>query len=148
MEYLYPNFLEDTRQYSAAQAVWRTLCEQVLDKHHQSSLWRPWFDDVKLDDGSILQDGNPIYSLVNWGELKGVTIVQHDPHVHTKWEMTAFVDMFGDEHSKPGPINNLVFTCNLSQESASAFEKLFEIWVQPEIKTQDIEKMIKNLGIG
>jgi hypothetical protein len=148
MEYLFPKFLDDAQQYRAAQAFWAALCKEVLAKHHQAEMWKPWFTEVKLDGGSILRDGNPIYSLVNPKELKGVTVIQQDPKINTKWEMTAFVNTFGDEHYEPDPINNLVFTCNLTRESASTFEKLFEVWIQPECKVQCIEEVIKDFGIG
>lgn len=148
MEYLFSNFLNDVQQYRAAQAFWESLCKQILAKYDQSAAWKTWFREVELDNGSILRDGNPIYSLVNRKQAKGVTIIQQDPKIHTKWEMAAFVNTFGDEHYELGEINNLVFACNLSQESADMFEKLFEAWIQPECKLQDIEQTIKSLGIG
>lgn len=148
MEYLFPNFLNDAQQYSEAHTFWTALCERVLAKHQQSDMWKPWFEEVKLDNGSILRDGNPIHSLVNLKELKGIRIIQQDPKIHTKWETTAWVDVFGDEHYEPGPINELVFTCNLTQKSAATFEKLFEIWIQPERGVQDVEEAMRKLGIG
>jgi len=148
MQHLFPNFLNDTQEYKESQAFWEVICKRVLARHRQSDAWRLGFHEVKLDDGSFLRDGNPIYALVNPQELKGVRIIQDDPKVHTKWEMAAWVGVSGDEHSEPGPIDELVFSCNLTQKSADTFEKLFEAWIQPECKPQDIGQMVKNLGLG
>jgi hypothetical protein len=148
MEYLFPEFLMEAEQYRKAQAFWASLCERLLVKHHQVDLWAPWLQDVKLKNGSVLLDGNPIYSLVNLKESKGVRIIQYDPKVHTKWEMSAWIDISGDVYDEPDSIIELVFTCNLTWETTGTFEKLFELWIQPECNPQDIEKLIKSLGIG
>ncbi|HEX8128205.1 MAG TPA: hypothetical protein VF527_03820 [Pyrinomonadaceae bacterium] len=148
MQHLFPNFLNDIQEYRKAQAFWKALCGQVLAKHHQSDVWRLGFHEVKLDDDSFLLDGNPIYALVNSQESKGVRIIQDDPKVHTKWEMAAWMSVSGDEHSEPGLIDELVFACNLTQNSAGTFEKLFETWIQPDSKPPAIEQLIKHLGIG
>ncbi|HEX8459087.1 MAG TPA: hypothetical protein VF656_17470 [Pyrinomonadaceae bacterium] len=147
MKHLFPNFLNDIQEYREAQAFWRAVCEKVLAKHLQSDRWKIGFHEVRLDDGSLLRDGNPIYVLVNRQDSKSVRIIQDDPKLHTKWEMASWISVSGDEHSETGAINELVFACNLTQKSADTFEKLFEAWIQPDCKPKDIEQMIKNLGI-
>jgi hypothetical protein len=151
MKYLFPNFLVDIQQYTESQKFWEDLCLQILSKHRQSDLWIPWLgaeNILSAADNAILYEGNPMYWLDNPIQLKSVRIIQQDPKIHTKWEMATWIDVVGDEHSELGLIKQLVFTCNLTLETANVFEKLFEAWLQPETDAQAMEEMIKNLGIN
>ena len=143
-EYLFPDFLENPETYDKAQSFWRSLCQQVLVKYDQAAAWEPMAQET-LADGTYVRDGNPIYSLISHQQLKSVVIIQQDPKIHLKWEMAAWVNKFGDEFSKPGPIDEFVFTCNLTQKSATTFGKLFETWIQPNCRVQDIKEKIKEV---
>ena len=148
MKYLFANFLSDIQEYRASQAFWKDLCLQILSQHQQSDWWVEKFGVEETDEKAILHEGNPIYSLVNLKQLKGVRIIQQDPKIHTKWEMAAWINISGDKYSEPGIINELVFTCNLSLKSAEVFKTLFEVWIQPESKVQTIKELIKNFGLN
>lgn len=148
MKYLFPNFLNDVQQYTESQKFWEDLCQQILSRHGQSDLWIPWFgvkSVASAANNAILYEGNPIYWLDNPTKLKSVRLTQQDPKIHTKWEMATWIDVVGDEYSELGLIKQLVFTCNLTLETAKVFENLFEAWLQPETDAQAMEEMIKSL---
>lgn len=150
MRYLFPNFLIDAQQYTESQNFWEDLCLKILSKHRQSDFWIPWFGTenvVSAADNAILYEGNPIYWLDNSTQSKSVRIIQQDPKIHTKWEMATWTEVVGDKYSELGLMKQLVFTCNLTLETANVFEKLFEAWIQPETDVQAIEEMIKSLGL-
>lgn len=88
-----------------------------------------------------------MYWLVNPTRLKEVHIIQQDPKIHTRWEMAAWTNIVDDEYSKLGLTKQLVFACNLTEETANIFEKLFEVWIQTESTVSSINEMIKDLNI-
>lgn len=150
MKYLFPNFLNDSQQYSDSQKFWENLCLKVLSEYQQLELWISWFgveSIVSAAENAILYEGNPIFWLDNPTQLKSIKIIQQDPKIHTKWEMAAWIDIVGDEYSELGLMKQLVFTCNLTLETANVFEKLFEVWLLPEADAQVVEEMIKSLGL-
>jgi hypothetical protein len=144
-EYLFPDFMDNPEAYDKARGFWHSLCERALIKYGQTDDWGVMPQEITPEGDAPLRDGNPIYSLINHSQLKSVVIIQQDPKLHLKWEMAAWVNIFGDEFSEPGPINEFVFTCNLTQKSVTTFEQLFEAWVQPACQSQDIQQKIKEL---
>lgn len=144
-EYLFMKFLEIPEEFDNARKYWCSLCDRVLMKYGQSGLWKRIPQEELSGDRAQLRDCNPIHSLINFDQLKSVVIIQQDPGIHRKWEMAAWVNIFGDEFSKPGPIKELVFTCNLTQQSAATFKKLFETWIQPACQVPVIQEQIGEL---
>jgi hypothetical protein len=145
MKYLFSDFLNNAQEYKESRRFWEDLCLQILLKHKQSDFWHQWFDIDVMKDSVNQNDGNPIYSLINRIQLKGVRIIQQNPKIYTKWEQAAWVDVVGSEYSEYINITELVFTCNLTLESAEIFKKLFEAWIQPEAETRAVEGLIKKL---
>lgn len=143
-EYLFPDFLDRPEAYEEARAFWRSLCEVVLARNRQEDEWQTFPEELSAP-GTPVRDGNPIHALINHARLKSVVIIQQDPRVHSKWEMAAWVNLFGDELSEPGPVNELVFTCNVTQKTAATFEKLFEEWIRPGCDAQTMRERIKEL---
>lgn len=142
MNILFPAFLIDQREYQTSVNLWQEVCDEVLKKYHQSEHWNYDQYEVTPHTGQVQLRGNPIYWLINVQQKKGVRIIQLDPSIPTRWPVSAYTDLAGDEYLPYGTRNELVYSCQLTPEAVEKFKLLFEAWIQPICSIEQMNKMI------
>lgn len=142
MSILFPYFLTQESQYNDSVKLWDGVCQELLQKYHQQGVWLLWGDRGSNNDG---YDGNPIYWLVNSEQKKGVRVIQLSPDVQTNWPISAHTNKSGDEFLPSGIVDELVFSCQLTEDAVGKFRILFENWVQPDSTVTKINEMIDDL---
>lgn len=143
MNYLFPNFLTDDEEFEKSKDYWRSLCQEILAKNNQVDNWKPWFSDESAN--RKLYENFPVCALINGEKSKGVTINQQDPEQHRKWEVVAWTETYVREANEFWPSEYLVFNCNLTEENAHIFKKLFEAWIQPDFNRMQLEQLISEV---
>jgi hypothetical protein len=144
MDYLFPDFLKDPAQFKQSGAFWHALCQKILAANGREYDWVPHFGELLETDDL---DTFPIYSLTNDPAGKKVTIQQQDPAIHTKWEMTAFINNWDEVDWDPKPPDDLNFLCNLSERSAEVFEKIFNFWIEPDTTRQKMQDLLDEMEL-
>ena len=61
-EYLFPQFLSDDQEYSAAAAFWNELMLEVVNSHAEGDLWVSWRPRSYANGLPFDRDGNPIFN--------------------------------------------------------------------------------------
>src|SRR5438046_1969229 len=96
VDFLYPNFLEDSQEYERAEALWNERWTDLVRRVGQEKLWQnPWLN-TKFANGTPFRDGNPIFSAVAPKRRLGVRIIQLEPSGNPK-ELNVWTDTFGQE---------------------------------------------------
>jgi hypothetical protein len=90
----FENFLSDPQTYAATEKYWYDLFESIIANYEKKVQWKKWFDTCFLDD-TLIQDGNPICSMVSQEARRGIRIVQDEPDPSLP-EIIAWLDTFGD----------------------------------------------------
>ncbi len=136
VNHLYKNFLSNLEEYKASEDYWRDLCEKIIVKHQgQKHGWKVWLNVVFLD-------GSSIYSLISPDNRKGIAINQDEP-TENKIIFAAWMDKFGSIDATQDFVEEIVISCELSEESAKLADELIEIWVKGKTSYEDMERVIK-----
>lgn len=126
--HLFPDLLHDAQQYERAVRHWVELWNSIGALPKQLYDWRhPWLN-AHTADGSMLMDGNPMFSAVSLPLKRAIRIIQHEPTSdHVEFEL--WLDTFGGTATDPGAICELVMACALSDvASVRAFEAM-DAWI-------------------
>jgi hypothetical protein len=125
VNHIFPNFLQDSREYEKAVAHWVDLWNHVDEYHRQS--WRhPWLSSGVVA-GEELRDGNPIFSAYSLEKRYGIRIIQYPPE-SDRLEFDWWLDTFGGSATDPQAIGELVVACALSEEGSRRAFELMEEW--------------------
>lgn len=143
MDYLFPNFLKDDVEFKRAREYWHLLCQEILTRDHQQENWEVWLEDQTPN--RELFDNIAIYSLITQDRTKGAIINQQDLEYHIKWQVAAWTKVYERQDTEFWPSEYLVFNCNLTEENAQIFKKLFEAWIQPDCGRKEINALIAAL---
>ncbi|MBV6626941.1 MAG: hypothetical protein KI793_29050 [Rivularia sp. (in: Bacteria)] len=136
VNHLYKNFLSNSQEYKASENFWRDLCDKILVKHQgEKHGWKVWLNVIFLD-------GSPIYSLISPDSRKGIAINQDEP-TEDKIIFAAWMDKFGPIDATKDFVEEIVISCELSQESAKLAEELIQIWVEGNTLYENMEQLIQ-----
>ena len=128
-QFLLPDFLNDPAQYEQAESIWQHRWESLIHQLGQSAIWQsPWIN-TKANDGTLLRDGNPIFSAVSPSRRLGVRVIQMEP-ADDPCEWSAWTDTFAK--GDPEEIKELVIDCVLSDESLRQAFDLMRMWIEPD----------------
>jgi hypothetical protein len=123
--HIFPNVLQDSREYEKATAYWVDLWNRVDEYHRQS--WRhPWVSSGVVA-GEELRDGNPIFSTYSPERRYGIRVIQYPPE-SDRLEFDWWLDTFGGSATDPRAIRELVIACALSDESSERALELMQEW--------------------
>ena len=136
VKHLYKDFLSNIEKYKASEDFWRDLCESILIKKYGCEHgWKVWLNVVFLD-------GNSIYSLISPNNRKGIDINQDKP-TEEKINIAAWMDKFSPIYLIQDYVEEIVISCELSEESAQIVRELIEIWIEGTTSYEEMEKVIE-----
>ncbi|MBG1263889.1 hypothetical protein [Nostoc commune] len=142
VKHLFKTFLSNVHEYKASENFWCKLCESILIKNQgQKHGWKIWLN-VHFIDGTPFLDGSPIYSLISPDNRKGICIYQDEPSKATI-SIVAWMDKFGSIDDDKNFIEELVITCELSEESSQLAAELMEAWVKENTSYYEMELLIE-----
>ncbi|MEH2324168.1 MAG: hypothetical protein V7K32_11435 [Nostoc sp.] len=142
VKHLFKTFLSNIQEYKASEYFWRNLCESILIKNQgQEHGWEIWLN-IHFIDGTPFLDGSPIYSLISPDNRKGICIYQDEPSKATM-SIVAWMDKFGSIDDDENFIEELVITCELSEESSQLAGELMETWVKENTSYYEMELLIE-----
>jgi hypothetical protein len=124
--YLHRNFLNDRCEYAAAEAYWAALWGRIVARAGQTAAWRTGWLQTSYADGSPMNDGNPIFSVICKSRNLAVRIIQHEPE-SDEMELSYWEDVDMD-----GVVAQRVISCALSEESAQRAEELIDEWISAD----------------
>jgi hypothetical protein len=128
-EYLFPNFLQDPREYELAQEFWRNKWQETLERTGKKDLWiTPWFGTT-FTNGTPCLDGNPIFSAVCPSRRLGIFVIQLEPSANPS-EVEVWTDTFA--HRQPEEVKELVISCVLTEETQCIALDLMHQWITSE----------------
>lgn len=141
VRHLHKRFLSNAKEYRESENFWCNLCEKSIESNTNNSKWKVWFNTYYAD-GTPFLDGSPIYSLISSNKKKGVAIYQEEPTIDNI-KITAWMDKFGAVDKNDDFVEELVITCELSEESAKIAEELITEWVKDNTTYKDMEIIIE-----
>jgi hypothetical protein len=119
---------------------WREQCSTITSKYHEAEDWTPWLGKTFVD-GTLMDDSNPEYDLINSARKRAIRIIKEDPqtnHIYAVW-----LNKFGEGLAEPDEvIEEMVFTYRSCQESFQVFLELFDAWANPETSYSEMQSMI------
>lgn len=136
VEYLFPHFLSDPKEYGQAEAIWRDRWEELLRRAGQERLWELSWLHTALINGSPVRDGNPIFSAISPTRKLAIRVIQLEPSDNPR-EFYVWTDVFAEGNADS--VRELVITCVLTLETLSAAEKWIHQWITEEKIEQDTE---------
>lgn len=129
VDYLFPHFLSDPKEYEHAESIWRERWEDLVCRVGQKWLWEsPWLNTT-FSNGSPCQDGNPIFSAVSRVRQLGVRVIQLEPSGNPR-ELHAWSDTFAK--GSPEAIRELVISCVLTDQTLLESVDLMNRWIMEE----------------
>ena len=129
-KHLFPNFLENPDDFRASVEFWDRLCKGIVEEAGQLHEWKPWFSTA-ASAGNLIDDGCPIYSLINQQQGKGFSITQERLDKKDEIYVSACTRFYG-ETSPDGKVQHLVIYCELSEEAAEVVKELLRYWIKPQ----------------
>jgi hypothetical protein len=126
---LYPNFLEDPRQYEQAEESWRRHWRDLVRRAGEPDLWETPWGNTTFADGTPCRDGNPIFSAVCRSRRLGIQVIQLEPSEHPR-ELSCWIDTFA--RGEPEEIQVLAISCVLTNHTQLDAVDLMNQWITCE----------------
>jgi hypothetical protein len=126
VEYLFPRFLDDTREYARAEAYWHRLWDEIVPLAWAWEWKQPWLK-TSYADGTPFCDGDPIFSAWSPSSKLAVRVIQNRPQGQNP-ALDFWTDTVGDEWT--GEVIALVISCTLSRQTADLARRLIFSWVR------------------
>lgn len=133
--HLFEGFHQNPRIYRLAVEYWQDLIDNLLKGNR--SHWDNWFNLI-LKDGTEIMDGNPIISLINSNENRGLRIIQI-PIDPDDLELTGWLDNFGEGKDS---ILHLVISCQLTRENEPVVKRILRDWFFWDSDREGFEKVL------
>src|SRR4051812_36610846 len=115
-------FLSDSKLYQQTMKQWDSLVRNVIKDEDN---YRTWLNN-KTVNGTLLMDGNPIYSLIRKDNSKALRILQDEPRSKYPY-MHVWHEVF-DKGEDGDNIPVLVITLELSHKTKMESLHLIEMW--------------------
>lgn len=126
LDYLFPHFLSDPREYGQAESLWQQRWQDLLSRVGQEGQWQtPWVNTHSAN-GTPCRDGNPIFSAVSPSRRLAVRIIQLEPTDDAK-EFHVWKDTFAE--AAPEAAEELVISCVLTDQTLREAEELMRQWI-------------------
>jgi hypothetical protein len=142
---LFPDFLENSESYEAAETYWKDLVEQTMaDVGESPADWVAYIPRNYADGRTpIRTPGNPIIDRCNRKLDRAFQIVQHPP-AGPEIDFAAWINTYEDEKAVGAdvPGSELVLSLSLSDESATLARELLKKWLTPSSSRADVEELI------
>ncbi|KAA3622601.1 MAG: hypothetical protein DWQ02_25760 [Bacteroidetes bacterium] len=132
--FLYPDFLNDKRQYNLVQASWNRLFIRLGEKYDfkYSSYLNPYDSSGRKE-----YDGNPIFNAFIPKIKKAVRIIQVSPGENVN-DISAWIDEIEITKSS-SPVKELVIDLALSKETKNVAIELIDSWVIGQINEHSLD---------
>jgi hypothetical protein len=133
VDYLFPHFLSDPREYERAESLWRERWNDLLRSAGQEGLWEaPWVN-IHFVNGIPMRDGNPIFSAISPQRKLAIRVIQLEPSDNPQ-DFYVWTDTFAEGSRES--VKELVISCVLTHETLSEAVKLMQQWITEEKITQ------------
>ena len=120
--HIHKDFMKSKDAYLDTMKYWEKHVLNVLQEETNYSSWL----SNKSNNGSLIIDGNPIYSLIKKDKSKALRIVQEEPRSKNPY-MQAWTEIF-DEEEDGENIQVLVISLELSNKTSMDSLLLIEHW--------------------
>lgn len=139
---LYPDFLTDMDQYNKAVQYWKDLWGNASSHPPQFQGWRsPWINTI-FEDGTPMQDGNPIFSAICQTKQRGLRVIQFEPDdTTTNFHYSLAVSGSGDI-TDPEAITELVIACALTDANALLAQLLMNSWISGSLNYKAVDNAL------
>jgi hypothetical protein len=126
--YLFPDFLNDPKEYAKAEKLWVEAWSTLIKRLGQQKNWKvPWFEN-KFGNGEPCLDGNPIFSALDRHRRIVVRVLQAPPETERDADFTYWNNTFGK--GDPEELEELVIACVLSDETLAQATDLMTKWAK------------------
>jgi hypothetical protein len=146
---LFSDFLENEREYRAAENYWEQLQHDIVVSLGAVDDWRRW-QPLHAGDGTLMTPGNPIWDARSDALDRAIRIIQEAPTRMDAPEITAWITS-RDEQNYPGsdfPRAELVVGLALSEESAVIARELLQRWMNGATTIEEMRALIyERLGV-
>lgn len=129
VDYLFPRFMSDPRDYAQAESLWRERWDDLLRHVGQGQLWEAPWANTSFADGTSMQDGNPIFSAISSQRKLAIRVIQLEPSDNPS-EFYVWTDSFAE--GSPESVKELVISCVLTRESLNEAVELMRQWITEE----------------
>lgn len=129
VDYLFPHFLSDSREYEQAESLWRERWEDLLRRVGQERLWEAPWTNTSFVNGTSMQDGNPIFSAISCQRKLAIRVIQLGPSDNPR-EFYVWTDTFAE--GSPESVQELVISCVLTPEVLNGAVELMRQWITEE----------------
>jgi hypothetical protein len=121
-QYLFPNFLDSTKEYLEAARFWNGCWEKAMLRSEAEQMWEiPWMENPT-------HDGNPIFTAVCKPLRRGIRIIQ-EPAEPNDIDVDHWIDYVG-ERNDPESVRELVIACQPSLTNIPRIENWLCQWIR------------------
>lgn len=135
---LFPDFLDHSESYAAAEALWKARFDALAAKYHFT--YTPYIN-VFTHNGEKLRDGNPIFSAEVKSLNRAVRIIQESIEEPDDFFISAWLDTFPIDEDNP--LNELVIPLVLSEETLEITERLMVHWLVEQRSKEEMERVLE-----
>lgn len=135
---LFPDFLDHTESYDAAEALWKARFDALAAKRHFT--YTPYIN-VFARNGDKHRDGNPIFSAEVKTLNRAVRIIQEAIEQPDDFFISAWLDTFPTDEDNP--LNELVIPLVLSEETLEVAERLIVHWLVEGLSKEEMERVLE-----
>ena len=128
-QFLFPNFLQDVREYEQSEALWKDRWGDLVRRERQDWLWGTPWASATFVDGTPIRDGNPIFYVVSPQRRLGIRVIQLEPAANPR-ELQVWTDTFAQ--GDPEELKELVVCCVLTHLTLLEAVDLMARWVREE----------------
>lgn len=140
---LYPDFMENTAAYDAAENMWKEVLDALATEHGFSHA--PYLN-TRLANGEKERDANPIFNTYVASLNRAIRILQITKEEGGDLHISGWVDTFEIKEDQP-PIHELVISLVLSEETKAIAEQFIHAWLVEQIDEESMDQMLEERGI-
>jgi len=135
--YRYVSFLSSASEYEASEQFWNALFVGVFPDESRLKKWVTQFGAL-LGNGTVLKDGNPIFSAQSDDDKKYIRIVQLEPKEDEK-NFLAWMKYDSEEC-----FSELTISCAICNRTEVMAKKLIEKFVIDDYSVDQMNDLIIN----
>ena len=139
--YKYTDFLENRQEYHESEKFWMRLFEEIFMECPE---WKQWKKRLNftLNDGTVIRDGNPIFSAISPSRNKYFRIVQLDPR-RAERDFLSWIKFNNDGH-----MVELTIQCAISDATVKAVKEVLRKLVIEDASLDELQKIIEKHNEG
>ena len=136
---LYPDFMENTAAYDAAESMWKEMLDALATEHDFSHA--PYLN-TRLSNGEKERDANPIFNTYVASLNRAIRILQITQEEVGDLHISGWVDTFELEADQP-PIHELVISLVLSEEAKAIAEQFIHAWLVEQVDEESMDRLVE-----